>query len=406
MNKKQYQEKRNQLMNEAQALIDEGKAKEAEDKMKEIKALDETWDAIAQAQANFNALNKEPDPVNVFGNMDTNVNFDLSNEDETPAMKAWGSKEYENAWAKSLMGRPLTASEQNAYQMVNEAYTHTTDNTNIVIPKTVTKGIWEEAAELYPYTGDVQPTYVNGVLSMIQEDASSDAAWYEEDTATEDGKETFKEFTLSGCELSRAITVSWKLKEMAIEDFIPYIRRKMAEKMGAARGYGATHGKGKETEGKPEPTGVVTALEKEDGTPQIVEYAGEVPTYEEMTKARAKIKGSYAAGLAVYANSATIWNQLANITDKNGRPIFVPDPTSGGVGRIFGMSAKEDASMLDGEILYSNAARGYAMNINKEMTMLPEEHVKARKTDYCGYAIIDGNVITTKAHALLKPANE
>ena len=67
------------------------------------------------------------------------------------------------------------------------------------------------------------------------------------------------------------------------------------------------------------------------------------------------------------------------------------------------MLVKEDDSMKDGEILISNPGMGYAMNINKEMTMLPEEHVKDRKTDYCGYAIADGNATTTKAHALLKP---
>ena len=33
--------------------------------------------------------------------------------------------------------------------------------------------------------------------------------------------------------------------------------------------------------------------------------------------------------------------------------------------------------------------------------MIPEEHVKKRVTDYCGYSIMDGNVTTTKAHALL-----
>lgn len=78
-------------------------------------------------------------------------------------------------------------------------------------------------------------TYVNGLLTMIQEDTSSEAGWYEEGTKTEDGKETFKEYTLGGCELSRAITVSWKLREMAIEDFIPYVQRKMAKKMGRLR---------------------------------------------------------------------------------------------------------------------------------------------------------------------------
>ncbi len=33
---------------------------------------------------------------------------------------------------------------------------------------------------------------------------------------------------------------------------------------------------------------------------------------------------------------------------------------------------------------------------------MTEDHVKARNTDYCGYAIADGGVISTKAHSLLK----
>lgn len=62
--------------------------------------------------------------------------------------------------------------------------------------------------------------------------------------------------------------------------------------------------------------------------------------------------------------------------------------------------------MNDGEILLSNAFAGYHANINKEITMLTEDHVKERKTDYCGYAIMDGNAITNKAHALLIPKSQ
>ena len=60
MNKKQYEAMRKKLMDEAQELINAGKAKEAESKMQEVKDLDEQWDAIAQAEANFKALNMEP----------------------------------------------------------------------------------------------------------------------------------------------------------------------------------------------------------------------------------------------------------------------------------------------------------------------------------------------------------
>ena len=403
MNKKQYEEKRKNLLNEAQELINQGKSSEAQAKMQEVKNLDAEWEKIAQAMADLEALNREPEsgvPF-AFGGKTGSEDGEFKTAED-----AWKSDVYVNAWAKTLMGKALDANEAKAYQMVNEAYTHTTGNTAVVIPNTVAKGIWEMAGEMYPYFQDVTKTYVNGVLSLIQEDTSTEAKWYDEATATEDGKETFKEFQLSGCELSRDITVSWKLKEMAIEDFIPYIQRKLAKKMGAAASYGATHGQGANAAtGKPEPTGTITALKAEEKTPQVVKYAKDtVPTYNDVVTARGKVKSGYGAGLNVYANTNTIWTKIAAIVDLAGRPLFVPDPTNQGQFRVLGMPVKEDDSMKDGEILFSNPKDGYHCNVNKEVTILPEDHVKERKTDYCAYAIMDGGVTTTKAHALLEMA--
>ena len=405
MNKKQYEEKRNALMKEAETLLDAGNAEEAQKKMDDVKALDEKWDAIVTAQANLEALTKDPKPMGPFGG---DMTGSLGNGGNETLDDVWKSETYVNAWAKTVMGKPLSAEEEKAYKMVNEAYTHETGNKSIVIPKTVSRGIWEEAGEMYPYFDNVEKTYVDGVLSMIQENTSSEAKWYDEPTATEDGKETFKEYTLSGCELSRSVTVSWKLKEMAIEDFIPYIQRKIAAKMGAGAGYGVTHGEGpKAASGKPEPLGVVTALKNEESTPNVITYKkNTIPTYENITTARSKIKSAYAAGLNIYANSTTVWTKLANILDQNKRPLFIPDPTGTGVYRILGMAVKEDDSMKDGEILISNPARGYSVNINKEMTVVTEDHAKLRKTDYCGYAIMDGAPVTMAAHALLEETAE
>lgn len=408
MNRKQYEAKRLALMNEAQTLLDAGKVEEANAKMEEVKALDAKWDEIAQAEANFNALNREPAPALLIN--EGKLPGQNDSTEENPIVAAWKSEEYKMAWAKTLMGRHLNAKEQSVYDqvnaafagaMTNEAFTHTTSNTGIVIPETVSKGIWEMVSEKYPYFDDVAKTYINGLLTMIKEKTSSDAGWYEEDTPTEDGEETFDKYTLNGCELSRSITISWKLKEMAIEEFIPYIQRKMAKKMGIAVGYGVTHGKGNANEKKPEPTGVVTALLAEAETPRVVKYKG-VPTYENFVNARSKIASGYSQGLAIYANNSTIWNKIAMIQDLMGRPLFVPDVTGGGANRVLGMVVKEDGSMRDGEILLSNAYEGFHANINKELSMMQEDHVKARTTDYAGYAIMDGNVITTEAHALLQ----
>ena len=70
-------------MNEAQALINEGKTEDAQAKMDEVKKLDEAWDAIAQAQANFNAMNREPQAANPFGNVASGaLNFGMADEPE------------------------------------------------------------------------------------------------------------------------------------------------------------------------------------------------------------------------------------------------------------------------------------------------------------------------------------
>ena len=95
MNKKQYQTMRKALMDEAQKLLNEGNAEGAEAKMNEVKELDEKWDTIAQAQANFTALNQEPAAVNIFGTEGSIANF--SGEVQTEE-NIYDTVEYRNAF--------------------------------------------------------------------------------------------------------------------------------------------------------------------------------------------------------------------------------------------------------------------------------------------------------------------
>ncbi len=414
MTYQEYLNRRKELMDSAQVFINDGKFEESEAKMNEVQALDDQWDVQAKAQANLQALEGNQRMVNVQGLAGTAVipavqnGFVVDAAAQSPAAPkkedAYKTQEYTNAWAKMMMGRQLTADEDKMFRLVNEAYTHTTENTQIMIPETVAAGIWKEIGEMYPYWEDVKKTYVKGNLKVIKKKSSSEAKWYLEADKTEDGKEEFEEAELTGRELSRAITISWKLKEMSINEFLPYIQSEMAAEMGKALAYGVTHGAGSESP-KPEPMGVVTALEKGENASQVVKYNDETGlTYKDLTMARGKIKSGY--NPAIYANSDTIWNVLANVVDQNGRPIFVPDAINGGVYRILGCTVKEDGSMKDGEILFSDAKRGYYANINKQITVSTEEHIKERTTDYCGYAIVDGIPMTMKAHCLLTKQGE
>jgi len=407
-----YLKKRNELLNEAEQLLNEGKIEEYEAKEKEIKDLDNKYEATAKAQANMNAL-KNQVPAEPIVNMVIDEKGTVGSTQQTKVND--DNKVYLNAWAKNMMGIDLDNDEKTVFDNVNERFKNSTQTTTshaVLIPETVRDGIWREAGDLYPILGDVRMTFVPGDLTIIKEtNSGNDAEWYDEDTEVADGDFGFGELNLTGCELAKNIPISWKLRKMSIEAFIPYIQTLLAEKVGAAMAKAIVSGKGKPGGGdtfKPQPRGIVTALDAEAGTPQILTYDPDnattpVPlTYDLLSKAMGLIKSTYKNGAAIYATSSTIWNELATLKDNQGRPLFIPDVTTGGVGRVFGLTVKEEDSVADGDILFGNVARGYVMNVNENMTIYTEDHIKQRYTDYMSYTIVDGDVLTTKAFALIR----
>lgn len=415
MNYNEYLELRNALMAEIEAFIAEGKIEESNTKMEEVKELDNKFEEIKLANANLNALKDNTKVLDL-----TNKNIPVEGakivdnilENKVVDVKA----AYETAWAKFLQGNKLEGNDLEVFNKMNKlenAYTHSTINTPTLIPETVVEGIWARAEEMYPFLADVKRYNVQGTLVINKHTAiaEGDAAFYDEATATADEKNTFGQLTLTGCELAKAITVTWKMRSMATEEFIPYIKNELGERVGVALGTAAIKGKGKPgelDEFLPEPLGVETALLAESNTPQVVTYDYDnattaVPlTYAKVTEAISKVHSSYLAGCAFYANNATIWTQLANIVDGNGRPIFIPDTTAGGVGRMLGFVVKADAGVTANNVVFGNAARGYVMNTNEPMSLATEEHVKARTVDYAAYTIVDGAPLDTKAFALIQ----
>ena len=418
MIKEKYLEQRKALLDEAEALIGEGKTEEANAKMKEIEALDNQWEETKLVNANMNAL-KDKTKVTDLENKSVKVEGEKI-VDGIIETKLDEKKAYETAWAKTMQGKSLEKNEQEIFDKVNadfsNAYTHTTANTAVLIPETVVAGIWSRATEGYPLLADAKKFNVKGTLTINKHTAiaAGDAAWYDEATATADEQNTFAQLTLTGCELAKAITVTWKLRSMATEEFIPYIINELGERVGVALGTAIAQGQGKPGEGqsfKPEPLGIETALLAEDGTPQVVTYNPDAsPTadplaYEDFTAAIGKIHSSYLSGAAIYANNKTIWGQLANLTDSTGRALFIPDLTSGGVGRMFGFVVKADAGVSDDSIIIGNPNAGYVFNTSEPMSVATEEHVKARTVDYAAYTIVDGGLLDTKAFALIKKSS-
>ena len=400
MNRKEYEAKRAQLLAEMKAAIEAGDADKAEAAHKDVLALDETFQKLATAQANLNALNGSAVPAAPA------VPSVLNAAPIAPVSDKKANEEdlYKTAFAHFLMGVKMSADEQTIFAAKNA--TSTVKENYVVVPATMKQGIWGVMEDLHPVIADTVKTNVPGDLDiLIETTAGNDAAWYDEATATTAEKVVNAKITLKGCELAKAIEVSWKLKKMAVDEFLAYVAKRIGEKMAnsLAAALISGDGIGNGTTDTPEPLGVVTKLEAESDTPQVLTYtAANGIKYGDLTAMRSKIKSGYAGKAAFYANAACIWTRLANILDDNKRPIFIPDATQGGVGRIFGIPVKEEAAVPDNSVLLANMADGYACNVNEDITMYQEDHVLSRTTDYMGYCLVDGQPITTKAFAYLK----
>lgn len=390
MNKKDYLAKRGQLMAEAKTALDGGNIDDFDAKKKEVEELDARFDAEAKAEANLEALEKGT-------RVDAKAAVVTASADPAEILN---SVEYKRAFLKAMTRREMDADERGAFQIVNA--TQTAGSHSALIPTTMMDDIWEEMGQLHPVIADSEGsrTYVKGKVSIPVADITGDGAWTAEATATAEGAMTSGTVDLDGYELSKAVVVSWKLYEMSLDRFEAFLRRKLAEKVGNAFAAGLITGAGSTGNA---PTGVITALEAESSTPQVVTYtAANGITYANLTAAMSKILSGYVSGSSIYATSATIWTLLANILDDNKRPLFIPDVTASGVGRMFGLPVKAEDGVTAGKVLIGNYGLGYASNVNADVELHYEEHVLARKTDFGAYTIADGKPMTTKAFSELK----
>lgn len=405
-----YENQRNELLNKAQEALKNGNSELCEQLTNDIKEMDTAYDKHKLNMANLAALEgsgaKGPAVITGSGAPAANKLTD-SEEEKAKELKAKEEK-YVIAFANKLQGKKLTDEQQQIFNEFNAGLQNsaqTAADHSVLIPETVKQGIWEEMGQSHPILEDLFTTNILGDVKIIKDEGDgNDADWTDEETETGDDNVALGTVNLTGCELSKNITVSWKLKNMEAHDFIAYITKKLAKKLGNAVANAVVNGKGKPGERgdfKPQPRGIVTALEAEASTPQVKTFnAAAGVKYKDITGLFALVKSGYKK--VIYANSTTIWNVIANIVDSTGKPYFVADPTNAGVGRVLGAVVKEEDAVKDDGILLGDVAAGYAMNINKTMQMYSEDHVKARTTDYSGYMIADGDVLSNKAFAYLK----
>lgn len=380
-------------LEEIKALLKEGKVEEANAAMDEL-------------EADNQAIFTNPQPAQVEDkSLEAQNSEEVNDLSKVEEVKATVEPKYEDVFAKVLMGRDLDAQDKVVFEKANNAaYTHQVDNQPILVPETTLSGILGLIQEQHPLYGDIRKTNVRGIVTVKKHSAikAGDAAVVKEGVEAENEENEFVDIKLSGHEIVKDVEVSFKLESMSIPEFLTFLQQEIAQRIGYTLGNLAFNGKGVGDE----PTGVITELlANAKGQVLATGTVGEFG-YTDITALRAKVKSQFSQGLKFYANSDTIWTGLANILDKNGRPIFIPEPSESGVGKLLGVTVAEDDGAGEGNLLLGNANQGMFENTNEPLSVASQRNLKPRTTLYQGYMITDFTVTYPEAFALLQLKKE
>lgn len=241
MNKTEYQNQRNALIEEAEALIAESKAQEAAAKMEEVEALDVKWEETTKAQANLEALKGQKDFLNIEEkSIEIKGEKKLATIKEIENIEAVGTKEYRNAFLKKLQGKDLTQQE-NALVTASGA-----------IPTQTMNKIVEKMEHVAPILAKIDLSFIPSYLSVPVEDTVNDASWVAMGTAATDSSDALATVTLSAYKLIKTVEIGADAAVMAIDAFESYLVNRLAKKIAKALENAVINGTGSS-----QPTGLL-----------------------------------------------------------------------------------------------------------------------------------------------------
>lgn len=307
MNRQQYEAKRNQLLQEAQNLIDQGKAEEANAKMEEVRTLDNQWESIAKAQANFNALNAEPRPLMVLGQGGEMANMSGITPREEQAeeeQNIYDSVEYRRAFMNYVIkGTPIPA------KFTNASETTKTGDVGSVISPVVINRIVEKMESMGMILPMVTKTAFAAGATVPTSNVKPVATWVAEGGTSDKQKKKTGSLDIKGYKLRCAISMTLETTVMTLDIFETMFVKSVSEAMVKAQEQAIISGDGN---GKPKGVLAETAVEGQN----VDIDASANPTYKTLVDAEAALPMAYENGAVWNMTKKTFMSFIGMVDDK------------------------------------------------------------------------------------------
>ena len=335
MTKEIYNSQRQQLMDDAQKLLDESKTAEAQAKMKDVEALDAKFEEEAKIQANLNALagvHVQGQAVSVLPPVATAESIVLSGGAKTPdVLDRYDTDEYKRAFMNYVLtGKKIPAELTNV-----DANTKTSD-VGAAIPTTTLQKIYEKIEATGMILPRVTHTSYKGGVTVPTSSAKPTASWVAEGAGSDKQKKALGSITFAYHKLRCAISMSLEVSIVTYPMFESQFVANVAEAMVKAEEQAIISGSG---------SGQPKGITKETApTGQNIDIAAATTAlaYTDLVKAEALLPQAYDADAVWCMTKKTFFEQIVGMVDDKKQP----------VARVnYGLSGKPVYSLFGREVV-------------------------------------------------------
>ena len=308
-NKEDYMSQRQGLIDNATALVNDGKLDEAKAVKDDINLMDTEYETYAQAMADIEALNNKVSvrdlsnikTQNVSGQVAGNIG-NVSDDNFT------NSVEYRTAFMNNVMRGAAMPKFQNTDQN-----TLTTD-VGTVIPEVLVSKIIAKAETVGQIYAKVTKTHYKGGVTIPTQNVKPVASWVAEGQGSNKQKTTTGSITFTWHKLRCAISMSLETETMTLDIFESTFVAQVSEAMIKAIEEAIFNGNGTS-----QPKGILKET-PETGKALSVANAQKI-TYDFLLKCEAAVDDEYDAGSEWYMSKKTFYEDVLSITDTTGQPI-------------------------------------------------------------------------------------
>lgn len=339
MNRKEYEAKRQALINEVETFINEGKLEEANKKMEAVTELDKNFEAAAKAEANLRALSTPPLPLSGVGD-----GASFGRGDDENAEDMYDSVEYRKAFMNYVLkGTAIPEKFRNV-----SATTKTTDVGSVISP-TIVNRIVEKMESMGMILPLVTKTSYAAGATVPTSSVKPEATWVAEGGTSDKQKKATGQIDIKGYKLRCAISMTLETSVMSLQIFETVFVNSVSEAMVKAQEKAFIFGTG-----SGQPKGVLTETAKSGCNIDIA--ANSDPTYQTLVEAEAALPLAYENG-AVWNMTKKTFMKFVGMVDTNKQPIARVN---------YGIDGKPERTLLGRRVVLNDYMTSLGATINKD----------------------------------------